>query len=176
MKKFLVLVLCAAIVLAGCAASRPSMKLDARWSPLVDIIQDGSQVRSPTMTTCDVPHLYTANLAWWQNYYQDGTPYREGILTHEWTHADSQVNYAPWLGEFLSREAWDFRYNHDKKFLIREEEKAYAAQIRVLEKAHAAYDPMDFVDILSGPAYGYVISHDDALAFVVSAVDSAQAH
>lgn len=149
MKRLLLLLL-----LTACATTPPTVTyrqpgldtqvvyrpLDARWKPLIGIVQD--KTRAPGWVYTKTPFIYAQDPDDLLDRTEAVT--RDALLTHERLHAQHQTDYGP---NFYSR------YANDQAFRRAEELEAWSAQI-AYHKAHGELvDPHWVATALTNPAH-----------------------
>ena len=95
-------------------------------------------------------------------YVPSGNPLPEDLIEHESLHTKQQGD---------DPDAWWERYIKDEDFRIDQEAKAYGKQYAYLCKQHKDRNAqarilMNLARILSGPLYGNVLKHSEAMKLI----------
>lgn len=97
-------------------------------------------------------------------YVPSGNPVPDDLMVHEETHMEQQG---------LTPEAWWDRYLIDPYFRLQQEVEAYGNQYAYLCAVHRDRNYrmrilIDLARILSGPVYGQMIPHSEAMKMIKS--------
>jgi hypothetical protein len=148
-------------------AGRRSHALDARYAPLVAIVERDLPGVSDTAATTMGTKVYVADLDRWLRAHPPGSPMFEATMLHEQVHARRQAA--------AGVDAWIARYLRDRAFMWDEEQRGWYVELRYLVGHAQRVDAQAVARNLSkySNLSGAMVSYDDALAWTRAVLASA---
>lgn len=145
------------LLLSGCSA--PTYQLDAKWSPLEQVVERNIPIVSDSATTTIGDTVYTTDLDAWLKRFPPNSPKFNALLSHERVHSLRQEDQG-----LLS---WLFDYLTDDDFKLKEEQMGWEQEIRISRQLGVAKPDEMYAAILSQEYQG-MVSYADALNWVRS--------
>jgi hypothetical protein len=147
-------------LLTGCSSE--VLRLEARWAPLVEVVERPALVLSDGASTTLGNRVYVVDLGRWERRYPEGSPEREALLLHEQEHARRQA--AAGLGR------WLVAYLDDPDVMWDEERRGWARELRHLQRSGRPVNPEKIATTLHEyrNLRGRMVSRPAALAFVLA--------